>query len=154
MNELEVRIVELVPMRVASAHGFGASPESEAWETLLQWATEEGLLERPYWPRFFGFNNPDPTPASPNYGYEQWLTVDESVTGTDRVEIKEIPGGRYAVARFKGLEFIGRVWKELVAWVEESPYEIGHQQCLEELLTPPDTPLNDYVFDLYLPVRE
>ena len=31
MSELEVRIVTLEPMRVASAHGFGEQPEEQAW---------------------------------------------------------------------------------------------------------------------------
>ena len=34
MSELEVRIVYLEPMRVATFHGFGASPELLAWEKL------------------------------------------------------------------------------------------------------------------------
>ena len=154
MNQLEVRIVELEPMQVASAHGFGKNPEEQAWDKVLGWAKTEGLLDGPYHPRFFGFNNPDPTPASPNYGYEQWITVAPDVSGNDEITIKEISGGMYAVTRFKGLSHIGRIWQELVAWVENSAYEMACQQCLEELLTPPGTPLEDFVFDLYLPVKK
>ena len=35
MSELQVRIVELDPMYVASVHGFGASPEEIAWQKLV-----------------------------------------------------------------------------------------------------------------------
>ena len=79
MDKLEVRIIQLEPMRVASTHGFGASPETLTWDKLTVWAKERGL-----WPgetprRFFGFNNPDPSPGSPNYGYETWMTVGPEV---------------------------------------------------------------------------
>ena len=43
MNELEVQIVRLEPMRVASATGFGESPEPLAWNTILTWAESKGL---------------------------------------------------------------------------------------------------------------
>ena len=38
MSELDVRIIEIEPMRVASAHGFGEQPEIIAWEKILAWA--------------------------------------------------------------------------------------------------------------------
>ena len=43
--------------------------------------------------RFFGFNNPNPSPGSPNYGYEQWLTVGPEVQAEGGIVIKEIPPG-------------------------------------------------------------
>ena len=44
--------------------------------------------------RLFGFNNPDPSAGSPNYGYEVWIVVDrDEMTPEDGVEIKAIPGG-------------------------------------------------------------
>ena len=70
MEPIEVHIVQLAPMRVASAHGFGASPETLAWDKLTTWAKERGLWQDAAPRRFFGFNNPDPSPGSPNYGYE------------------------------------------------------------------------------------
>lgn len=152
MKQLEVRIVKLEAMRVAAAHGFGNSPEEVAWDKLLTWAGAQGLLAGPYYPRFFGFNNPNPSPASPNYGYEQWMTVPDGVTGNEEIEIKEVPGAAYAVVRFKGLAHIGQVWQELVAWVESSPHRAARHQCLEELLTPPTVPPEEYIFDLYMPI--
>jgi len=46
---------------MASALGFGLSPEIEAWNKLLKWAGLKGLLEDLGNRRFFGFNNPDPS---------------------------------------------------------------------------------------------
>ena len=47
MDKLDVRITRLEPMRVASALGFGAVPETEAWEKLLSWARSEGFVSEP-----------------------------------------------------------------------------------------------------------
>ena len=154
MSELEVRIVSMEPMRVASAHGFGRGPEEEASRKMLAFLAARGLEFGQI--RWFGFNNPDPSPGSPNYGYEIWVTVGPEVQGEGEVTIKEVPARRYAVTRFKGLENIGRVWRQLVAWSERSAYKKPPHchQCLENLLTPPGTPYSEYVFDLYLPIAE
>jgi DNA gyrase inhibitor GyrI len=154
MSELEVRIVQLESMRLASAHGFGDSPEAQAWDKILAFARSKGL--EPGQARFFGFNNPNPSPGSPNYGYDQWMTVGPDVEPEGDVEIVDFPGGLYAVARCEGLSHIGEVWQQLVLWFEDSPYKKPPHwcQCLEELLTPPDLPYEDYIFDLYLPIVE
>jgi DNA gyrase inhibitor GyrI len=161
MDELSVRIVRLEPMRVASAHGFGASPEAQAWDKLLSWVKSNGLLEDLGAHRFFGFNNPNPSHGSPNYGYEQWMTLDASVKAGGEVQIKEYPGGLYAVARCKGVETITPTWQKLVAWQEDSRYHMVHSQCLEECLTPQlflaeggEVPFDELLFDLYEPIAE
>ena len=45
MSELEVRIVNLEPLRVASASGFGEQPELEAWDKILSWANSQGVTD-------------------------------------------------------------------------------------------------------------
>jgi DNA gyrase inhibitor GyrI len=152
MSELDVRIVEYGPMRVASVLGYGPSPEELAAEKMLAFLAARGLtFENVHW---YGFNNPDPSPGSPNYGYEVWATVGPDVEGEGEVTIKEIERRRYAVTRCEGLSTIGDVWRSLVLWFEESPYRkpAYWNECLEELLTPPDTPYEAYVFNLHLPV--
>ena len=79
MDQPDFRIVQLEPLRVASAHGFGEGPETLAWDKLTAWARERGLWQDGTSRRFFGFNNPDPSPGSPNYGYETWMTVGSEV---------------------------------------------------------------------------
>jgi DNA gyrase inhibitor GyrI len=149
MNELEVQIVKLEAMRVASALGFGESPEHAAAEMMLAWAKAENLL-----PSTFGFNNPNPSPGSPNYGYEIWLPVGQEVKASGDIKIKEFSGGLYAVARCESLTVIGEVWQALVQWREGSKYEEGHHQWLEKLLVSLDAPADKLVFDLYLPIAE
>ncbi len=160
MSDLDVRIVEMAPMRVASAHGFGQNPEEIAWKKILDFAQAQGLDTGEA--RFFGFNNPNPSPSSPNYGYEQWMTVGPEVEAVGDIVIREVPARRYVVTHFKGLENITRMWQELVLWFEESPYQKPPHwnECLEELLTPPpnvpfdDVSFEEFEFNLYLPIAE
>lgn len=150
MSNLEVRIVHLEPVRVASAHGFGPSPEAIAWDKILAFAETKGLLEGPN-VRFFGFNNPNPATGSPNYGYEQWITVGPDVQPEGEVEVKDFAGGLYAVTRCQ-LTHITEVWHQLVQWGEKSQYRRGSHQWLEEAIAPPRTPFDEMVMDLYLPI--
>jgi DNA gyrase inhibitor GyrI len=152
MSELSVRIVKLEPMIVASAYGFGEQPEMQAWETLLAWARSKGFKLAEH--RFFGFNNPSPSPGSPNYGYEQWITVMPGEKHAEGIEIKEFSGGLYVVTRCEGLQNISNIWKQLAIWREESEYNEAPHQWLEECFTPEAARLEDYVFDLYAPISE
>jgi DNA gyrase inhibitor GyrI len=152
MSEIEVRIVKLEPVRVASAYGFGEQPEYKAWDTLLSWVKSRGINLQEQ--RFFGFNNPNPSPGSPNYGYEQWMTVSPEEKPTEGIEIKDYSGGLHAVTRCEGLQHIGDIWKQLAVWREDSKYQEAHHQWLEECFTPEAERLEDYVFDLYAPILE
>jgi DNA gyrase inhibitor GyrI len=152
VSELNVRIVDMEPMRVAVSHGFGASPEMEAGDKMLAFLEARGLAFDNV--RWYGFNSPNPSPGSPNYGYDVWATIEPGVEAEGDITIREVPARRYAVARCEGLENIGEVWKQLVLWFEDSAYEKPAYwcECLENLLTHPVTPFDRYVFDLYLPV--
>ena len=148
----DIKIVDLDPMHVVSALGYGESPEGQAWDLILGYAGNTGVTPWDGSHRFFGFNNPDPAHGSPNYGYEQWITVPAATEVSEPLEAKKFQGGRYAVLRLHGLEGIGDAWKELVTWVEDQGYEIAASEyaCLEELLTPIDQPQETWEFDLYL----
>lgn len=115
MSTEEIRIVTLPPMRVACVNGFGESPESQAFEKMKTWAEAHGLTGKPQ--RLFGYNNPDPAPGSPNYGYDLWLSVDGAVQAGGEARILEFPGGLYAVLRIEvrspGDE-IPAAWQRLV----------------------------------------
>lgn len=157
MEKLNVRLVRLDPQRVASFYSFGSEPETQALQKLEDWARPRGCLDDPQRHRIFGFNNPDPMPGSPNYGYEFWITIGTEVEPEGDMRILDFPGGLYAVLRLVDpfsdpYQFIPEGWKQLVMWAEDSPYEIGSQQCLEELLVTEETPPGSRSMDLYLPV--
>ena len=157
MSKLPVRIIKLEPMQVASVHGFGKEPETEAWQKLIAWAKPHGLLNAPEKHRIFGFNNPSPSPGSPNYGYEFWIEVGPEATPDGAVVMKTFPGGLYAVTRCEVRndpgDIIPAAWKQLVLWREQSQYRSARHQWLEEHLSEPDAP-EGFVLDLYLPIAE
>ena len=155
MSKLDVRIVRLDAMRLASAYGFGPSPEGIAHEKMQTFLKAKNLLDgygTKY--RHFGFNNPNPSPGSPNYGYEIWTEIGPDVQPGGDIRIVDFSGGLYAVTRFEDLEYIGRVWGELVQWREASTYREAHHQWLENLINPLEADFRKYVFDLYLPITE
>ena len=163
MNESKVRIVKLEKIHVASLHGFGKEPENQAWGKLIAWAKPKGYLDDLKNHRIFGFNNPNPSPGSPNYGYEFWMIVGEDEKPEGEVEIKDFPGGLYAVSRCflpggPGPE-IGDAWQKLVLWREHSRYRGANHQWLEEHIEPEgeggmETPAGKFDLDLYLPIAE
>jgi AraC family transcriptional regulator len=157
MSDLNVRIVKLPPMRVACVNGFGAGPEGQAFEKMKAWAQAHNLPGKPH--RLFGYNNPDPSPGSPNYGYDVWITVDESVQADGEARLIDFPGGLYAVTRIDVQEpgdEIPVAWQKLVKWMEASKYRHGRHQWLEEHIGPLDEMGGDQPFalDLHLPITE
>lgn len=157
MNPLDVYIVQLEPMCVASFHAFGPSPEQEAWKKLQDWAKPRGYLDQPEAHRVFGFNNPDPSEGSPNYGYEFWMVMGPDLQPEPGVEVKEFAGGLYAVTRCvvtgEHYEVIGETWHGLVAWRQNSRYEYAHHQWLEEHPFIGKIP-GGFTLDLFMPVKE
>lgn len=141
MDKLDVRIVKLESMTVASAYGFGKEPESMAGRKLSAWAKPKGF-----------YDHPSPSPGSPNYSYEIWMKVDDDTQPEGEIKIKHFSGGLYAMTRFTGLSRIGAVWKQLVAWRQASRFKCGHHQCLEHLLNRFEPDPDKYTFDLYLAI--
>lgn len=158
MNDKNVRIIKLEPLHAASFLGFGAQPEDIAHARLAAWAKPRGYFDDLAHHRIFGFNNPNPSPGSPNYGYELWITVGPEVAADQQTQLVDFSGGLYAVARciFKDDpgNAIPAAWKELVAWREQSQYKAARHQWLEEHLHPADPAEGEWVLDLYLPIAE
>ncbi len=154
MDEIKVDIFTLAPMRVIVATGFGGSPELIAQEKLLTWAKSRGLLDSAPPPRFFGFNNPDPHPGSPNYGYEFWMTAPVSVQPEGDLGIKIFAGGLYAVADCKNVWKIPETWQAFMHWQEGSRFTMANHQWLEEHVKFIDLPVEEYEMRLYLPIAE
>ena len=142
--------------RVICHNGFGKEPESQAFEKTAAWARKHDLIDRPH--RLFGYNNPNPTPGSPNYGYDVWMTVDKTVQAEGEARIVEFTGGLYAVMRLKVTDpgdEIPKAWRKLVLWREKSRYHEGRHQWLEEHIGSIGDSVNQMPFtlDLYLPIK-
>ncbi len=150
----EFRIEHLEPARVAACRAEGPEPETVAWSRMRRYVRRNHFDEDGQRHRFFGFNDPQPAPGSPEHGYEQWMTVADGAPPEEGVALKELPGGTYAVAHCH-LADIQRTWLELVAWAQREGYSIAEGPLLEECLTPPiqRSIREDLEFELYLPVR-
>jgi len=163
MSKLDVSIVKVEPLRAISIWGFGPNPEDQAWAKLEAWAKPKGLLNDPEAHPIYGFNNPNPSPGSPNYGYELWMVVGDDVEPEGDLRVIDFEGGLYAVTRCEVLkedfEVIGATWRELVAWREDSEYKAACHQWLEKSVLldlwgseiPPELA---WAMDLYLPIAK
>lgn len=150
LRGLTITIERLEPMRVATVSITSESPEQDTIDTLLKWARPQGLLDGDF--RIFGYDNCEPPP---NHTYTVWLTVDETVQGSHRVEFKDFPGGLFVTTEIDGVEQIGPAWKQLVHWVERSEYELGDQPGLEEYIDVDFDKLPDqWHFKLYLSLKD
>lgn len=154
---MQVNLVTLAPMRVASVRAFSATPEPDAWEKLRTWAEPKGLLmDRDKHP-IFGFNNPSPSKDRKEYGYEFWIGVGPEIQVENDIAIKDFAGGLYAVTTCKLIGdpegTIQEQWMKLWHWVQASQY---HWRKTHELEKPHDrsAPEPDWVVDLYLPIAE
>ena len=138
MDIPEVKIVELEPLHVASFQGFGTAPEDAAFAKLTAWLEKHGLMTTVRERRVFGFNNPEPSPGSPNYGYEVWITVGPEVEAEGDMEIRDFEGGLYAITTCtpKSGDDIPGCWQQLVNWLAGSPYGHARHQWLEEHVWP------------------
>ncbi|MBZ0295303.1 MAG: GyrI-like domain-containing protein [Anaerolineae bacterium] len=150
MRELTVQIERLEPLRVAVMTVTSASPEDEATNALLDWARPQGLLDGPF--RFFGYDNCQP---HPNHTYTTWLSVGKDTKPSAKVEIKDFPGGLFAVTEIQGVEQISPAWHQMAHWLENSEYHYGDQPGLEEPLDLlADRPLSEQRFKLYLSITK
>jgi DNA gyrase inhibitor GyrI len=145
-KEAELRTVEIGAMSVLVFHGYGKSPEELAFGKLAQWVKTNDAMSREPKPRIFGFNNPNPSPGSEQYGYDFWLEVPDGSGFAEGLQaqssaseeddgpvVHHFDGGLYAALHHEGTgETIPGTWKSLVEMVEQSAYAHASHQWLEE----------------------
>lgn len=161
-ERLKVRVEKLETMYGACVHVLSETPEEDAWKKIEAWARPKGFLEKSVGARVFGrntypTNNPEP------HGYEFFLTVGPEIKPEGDIKKEKIPGGLYAVLRFKNLDNIGKAWRVLWEWIEESEYDhIGwrkgdHGWCNgfeEHLNWHEKKPTSEWIFDLWVQLKE
>jgi DNA gyrase inhibitor GyrI/DNA-binding transcriptional ArsR family regulator len=162
-SELDVEIVELEPMTVASVRAISKNPEEDAWRKMVSFAEPRRLLKNLKKHPVYGFNNPNPSEGSDEYGYEFWIRIDDSVELDDTVQRREFKGGLYAVTRcnltkelqsdFVPEHGMLEGWALLQHWVKESDYRPGKHQCLEKSVNPTEVD-EDHLLDLYMPIEK
>ena len=162
-KEIQVEIVQLEPMTVASVQATSKSPEDDAWKKMVSFAEPRGLLKDLKKNPIFGFNNPDQSQKSGEYGYEFWIRIDPDIELDEGVTKKRFDGGLYAVTRCNLAKEVASTfmqehgmlesWFKLGEWFKASGYKMGKHQGLEKSVNP-NKPDEDLLLDLYWPIKK
>lgn len=162
-KEIQVEIVHLEPMTVASVQAISKTPEDDAWKKMVAFAEPRGLLTDLKKNPIFGFNNPNPTAGKEEYGYEFWIRISPETKVEEDVTKKKFDGGLYAVTRCNltkestsaSLQEHGMLesWARLSEWFKSSGYKKGKHQWLEKSVNP-NKPDEDLLLELHLPIKK
>ncbi|MFX1561336.1 MAG: effector binding domain-containing protein [Promethearchaeota archaeon] len=163
VKELQVEIVQLEPMTVASVQAISKTPEDDAWKKMVAFAEPRGLLKDLKKNPIFGFNNPNPSAGKEEYGYEFWIRINPKTELEEGVVKKKFDGGLYAVTRCNltkeaassYLQEHGMLesWAKLDEWFKSSEYKKANHQWLEKSVNP-NKPDEDLLLDLYFPIKK
>ena len=125
----DVRIIWLAPATVAASHFFGPDPEQHSADLLEKFVNDSHLYEIKPDARVFGFNHPNPSFHSPEYGYETWVTIPDEMEVTAPLTKKQFPGGLYAAHTIVLGDF--HEWEWLSEWVNNDNPKYG-SACLDD----------------------
>ncbi len=159
MTEIDVRIAEREPQCIAFVRHVGPYEQvGEAWGTLMKWGWKK-MMFRP--PETFGlsWDDPDVTPAE-QLRYEACMVVKPGTKVKAPVELKEIPGGTYAVVMHEGAyEGFAETYARLIGRICSGPidgkqWKLGDPPALEKYLNDPrKTKPEDLRTEVWLPVK-
>lgn len=132
-NLKNVRIVLLPACTVASYHFMGENPEETVGAQMDKFVRENRLYELKPDARLFGFNHPNPSANSPQYGYEDWVTIPEDMEVPAPLIKKYFAGGLYAAHTIKFGDF--HEWSLLSKWVSDNEkYTSNYSRQGEEIM--------------------
>jgi len=154
-----VRIVRLPLMTVAAYCAVSATPEIDCAKVFDPLVLGNDLHKKSGF-RSFGFNNPEPSEDSPEYGYETWVTIPENFNAPAPLIKKHFDGGLFASIS-AALNEIGERWTQLYKWCESSEkYDVDlSNQWLEELSMDYEEfisekhPAGEKQLDLLMPIK-
>jgi AraC-like DNA-binding protein/DNA gyrase inhibitor GyrI len=157
-NYPDIKVLkELAPMRVAYYRYFGTNPEEHALGVISDWVRKNKIQLNNGEYRIFGYNSPDTNVELKEYGYEVCLTIpDNMVVEDDKVKVKELEGGLYAVTGVERGDNLGenimKGWQRFNQWLKGSKYLYGNRQWLEEHLSFDKNAEHIGGTDLYMPI--
>lgn len=128
-----VRIVLLPPCTVAAYQFEGDDPEETVGEIMNSFIRSSKLYEIKPDARLFGFNNPEPEPGKDHHGYEDWVTIPDTMEVPYPLTKKHFNGGLYAAYTINFPDFYE--WNFLKEWVKNNEkYQEDYRDYLEEHL--------------------
>ena len=154
---MDVRIVDLPKARVAYQRLIGPYGPAigEFWRgTIAPWMHSNGLSDETCYG--IGHDDPSLTPAN-KCRYDACVEVPAHFVASGQVDIQALPGGRYAVASFKGkAEVLGNAWMWLTReWMPSSGLQCDDRPCFEmfSATTALDPHTGEFSCDICIPVR-
>lgn len=159
----DVRIVKLPKMTFACyCVPLSKTPEDDCWKVINKFIKENNLDQQNGF-RHFGFNNPDPTEAQSEYGYEMWVAVPPEMEINEPLKKKTFEGGLFGALP----THMGIIWERyqvLRQWIASNDkYEMdwvpeADRRWLEECIdyntfTTPGTPITAMQLDLMVPIK-
>jgi AraC family transcriptional regulator len=132
-GSMKVTIVDRQPTKVAYLRYVGpvGKPVSDFWITKVDpWMQTNGLYGRAR----YGISHDDPGITSPDkVRYDAAVDVPENFVGAGEHQMTVIPGGKYAVGKFKGTDMqIGEAWNWLLRdWLPGSGMQLDSRPFLE-----------------------
>jgi AraC family transcriptional regulator len=156
---VDIRIERREPSRIAFVRHTGPYDQvGDAWQALMKWGWTKVIFGKP---DSFGLchDDPDITPAD-RVRYDACLVVDVKAKPKPPVELRDLPGGAYAVTVHAGpFDKIGETYAALCARVASNTiagkrWTLADPPSLEKYLTDPrKTKPEDLRTEVWMPVR-
>jgi AraC family transcriptional regulator len=153
-----VEIRKLGNLKIAYVEHIGSYMDcGPAWAKLMQWAIKNNALNKKTMMLGLCYNDPKKVPVEELH-YDACLSIPEGLSAEGDIKIKVLTSTEYAVTTLKGAyKNLGPLWTEMFEkWLPKSglQYKEG-SPCLERYLnTPGNTPEDDLITELHLPVYE
>ena len=139
---------------LASERGYESGAIYQAWDKLIDWATNNGIKQEEQERFAFAFDNPTITPVD-RCRYSASVVVGEDVHIQLPFSQSEIPKGKYAVLYFRGSpeETIKAQLSIYSDWLPDSGFEPDNFPMLERYLN--DARVDGYVeMEIHVKLKE
>lgn len=165
-NITDVQVMYLLLVTVASVHYVGDEPEYHVHKIMEKFICNNKLHKIKPDLRSFGCNHPNPIDETDYHGYEEWITIPDTMEVKDPIWKKKFPGGLYRAYMIYFGDFTK--WDVLLEWADTNQtYEFAgniqdqEHMCglLEERLNyfshidGEDIELKDIQMDLLVPLK-
>jgi AraC family transcriptional regulator len=111
---------------------YGAPHIPALWTRLLDWAQPLGFVTPTRVTLGISYDNPRATPPE-KCRYDACIVVPLDFSPEPKMNVREIPGGKYAVTEYVGTAAdIIVAWNQLLSiWLPSSGYQMDNRDCFE-----------------------
>ncbi|HSS93130.1 MAG TPA: AraC family transcriptional regulator [Candidatus Dormibacteraeota bacterium] len=155
-GDMKVTIVDRQPTTVAYLRHVGPYGQeiSDFWmKTVAPWMETNGLYGRPR----YGISHDDPGITAPDkLRYDAAVEVPENFSGAGNHQMTVLPGGKYAVGKFKGSEGeVGEAWAWMLRdWLPGNSMQLDSRPFFEHYPVEAtyDSKTGDFECEICVPV--